>query len=111
MKYDEKGRELPDPTPIAMPVGYHKPEPLIEQIRRLVKNELSRKAEADGFESFEEADDFDTGEDAELRSPYELDDRPIDDPAKPEVKTEVPPVIPPKDPTAPPVIPPGEPDK
>lgn len=75
MKYDERGRELPDPTPIAIPVGFNRPETLQEQIRRLVRNEFSQVAAATGFETFDEANDFDVPDaDAELHATeYEMD--------------------------------------
>lgn len=76
-KFDEKGREILDATPVALPIGYKHPESLTSQIRRLIKNELSMSARAEGKETFEEADDFDTGDDDDIRSPYELDDEQI----------------------------------
>lgn len=74
MRYDEQGRELPDPTPVEIPVGFQRPESLQEQIKRLVRTELSAQAQAEGFESFEEADDFEVGDDYDPSSPHELDD-------------------------------------
>lgn len=70
----DKGRELPDPTPMAPPLGY-KPRPsLAEQIRAMVRSEhLKQAAEAAGAESFEDADDFEVGEDYDPTSPYEND--------------------------------------
>lgn len=76
---DERGREIPDPTPIALPLGMGIPETLAQQIQRMVKSELSRQAEAQGHDSFEDADDFDVGDDDELRSPYELSDENFED--------------------------------
>lgn len=74
MRYDEQGRELPDPTPVEIPVGFSRPESLQDQIKRLIRTELSMDAQAGGFESFEEADDFDVGDDFDPSSPHELDD-------------------------------------
>lgn len=74
MPHNEKGEEILDPTPVAMPVGFHRPPSLAEQVRRLVRTEFSRQAAALGEETFEEADDFDCGDDPELKSKYELDD-------------------------------------
>lgn len=71
---NERGWELPDPTPVARPVGWKEPESLQSMIARLVRSEVSRAASAAGAESFDEADDFDVGDDVELRSPYELDE-------------------------------------
>lgn len=72
-EYDEFGREIPDPRPMAVPAGYDRPLSLAEQIKRMVRIELSRSAEAEGLESFEEADDFDVPEDeGDFVSPYEV---------------------------------------
>lgn len=58
MKFNEQGQELPDPTPLEIPAGMQRPESLTEQIRRMVRTELSGRAVEGGFESFEEANDF-----------------------------------------------------
>lgn len=71
-KYDESGGELMDPTPIAPPLGYKKSPTIAEQIRTMIQGErLRQEAEAAGYESFEEADDFEVGDDFDPRSPYE----------------------------------------
>lgn len=70
----KNGKEYVDPTPINVPIHLKRPDTLAEQVRRLVRGEISRQAQAEGHETFEEADDFDTGEDEDIRSPYELDD-------------------------------------
>lgn len=66
-----KGREVPDPTPMAPPVGWFKQPTMVEHIRSLVAHELSRRADAVGHESFEEADDFDLPDGDDPHSPYE----------------------------------------
>lgn len=69
---DAWGREMPDPTPVAPPVGYNRQPSLAEQIRAMVRSEQVRQAaEAAGLETFEEADDFDVGDDYDPASPYE----------------------------------------
>jgi len=66
------GREMPSPLPIAPPIGYKKSPTLAEQIRAMVISEkLKMEALAAGQESFEEADDFEVGDDYDPRSPYE----------------------------------------
>nr|QJB19892.1 MAG: hypothetical protein [Microvirus sp.] len=71
---DARGRELPSPLPIQPPIGYKKTPSLSEQIRAMVVSEKLRlEAEQAGFESFEDADDFDVGDDYDPRSPYEYD--------------------------------------
>jgi len=64
------GREKPDPRPLAPPVGYIKQPSMWEQVREMVRRELSDAAVEVGAESFEEADDFEVG-DFDPRSPYE----------------------------------------
>lgn len=72
-KYDEHGREILDPTPVAMPVGFKRPPSLDERIRAFVRTELSRQAAEEGNETFEEADDFDVPDEEESPlSRYEL---------------------------------------
>lgn len=70
---DEKGREVPDPTPMEVPAGFKRPETLAEQIRRLVRSEqFAKDVAAQGFETFEESEDFDIDDDMwDPSSPYE----------------------------------------
>lgn len=76
-RLDGKGREILDPVPIAPPVGYVKQPSLAEQMRAMIRSEnLRAHAEQQGFETFEEADDFDVGEDVDvvMQSPYEFEE-------------------------------------
>jgi len=67
-----QGKEFGSSVPIAPPVGYKKQPSLAEQIRLMVRSErLRQEALAAGAETFEEADDFDVGDDFEPSSPYE----------------------------------------
>lgn len=69
---DERGRERPDPIPMAPPVGYQRQPSITERIREMVRSEHLRLAALQaGQETFEEADDFDTGEDLDPHTPYE----------------------------------------
>lgn len=54
----ETGEEIPDPTPMAPPVGFIRHTPLHERIRAMVQHEYRRARETDDVESPEEADDF-----------------------------------------------------
>lgn len=63
-QFDKMGREIPDPTPLEIPAGMTRPESLIETMRRLIRVEVSQRAEAAGLESFDEAFDFDMDDDA-----------------------------------------------
>lgn len=71
-QFDEKGREILDPTPVAIPVAFSRPPSIAEQVQRLVRSHLNAIAAEQGKESFEEADDFDVGDDDFPRSPHEL---------------------------------------
>lgn len=71
-RQDERGWEIPDPTPLAPPIGYVYQVPLAEQIRNMVRSETLRQvAENAGAETFEEADDFDVGDDIDPHSQWE----------------------------------------
>lgn len=71
-KLTKRGKEIVDSTPIQPPLGYKKQESLHEQIRRMVVSEQLRlAAEQAGMETFEEADDFDVGDDLDPTSPFE----------------------------------------
>lgn len=72
MKFDDRGRELPDDTPVAMPVGFGRPPSMREMIQRYVREEISQVASATGRETFEESDDFEVGDDFDPTSPWEL---------------------------------------
>lgn len=72
---NDVGELVPDSTPMAPPIGYKKHPSMVEIVRDMVRSErLAQEALAMGHETFEEADDFDVGDDPEvLRSPYEND--------------------------------------
>lgn len=69
---NDRGELLPDPTPMAPPIGY-KPQPSMMQLIRDQVLLASKEAAAAGFETEEEADDFDVGDEPEITSPYEID--------------------------------------
>lgn len=69
--HDAFGSEVPDPTPIAPPVGYKQTKPIHEQIRDQVRLALAIHATSQGFETPEEADDFNVDDDYDPRSPFE----------------------------------------
>lgn len=72
-KLNDRGHEILDNTPIEIPLGWRKPESLTEQMRRLIRTEMSIRAQDQGFETFEEADDFDVDEDDPLpQSEWEM---------------------------------------
>lgn len=61
----EDGRkEIGDPVPVAPPVGMTRPMTTEERFRRIIRSEhLARIAEAQGADTFEEAEDFDVEDD------------------------------------------------
>ncbi|UYD39205.1 MAG: hypothetical protein [Wigfec virus K19_143] len=85
-----EGREIPSAVPMAPPIGYKKQPSMVEHIRNMVRSEMVRQAaEAKGFETFEEADDFDVADDLEPLSGYENDPQ-FEPPVPPEESTGVP---------------------
>jgi len=70
-RFDDLGREIVSPLPVAPPVGYVKQPDLVQMMRERVANELSRYAQDDGYESFEEANNFEIGDDYEPNTLYE----------------------------------------
>lgn len=68
----QTGKELPDPVPIAPPIGWYKQPSMFDQVRNMVRSEhLRMYAEAQGEETFEEASDFDVEDDIFPASQYE----------------------------------------
>lgn len=75
VQFNERGEELCDPTPLEIPIGAQRPESLTDQIRRMIRNEMSEQAEEEGNESFREANDFEVAEEDDPEaylSPYEV---------------------------------------
>lgn len=69
---DETGRQVPDPTPMAPPIGFNRQPSMVETVRAMVQSEALRAAaEAGGAETFEESEDFDIEGEEQLRSPWE----------------------------------------
>jgi len=71
--YNAEGLEVPDSVPCAVPIGARRPESLSEQIKRMVRQEVSEHARSHGRETFEEACDFGEEEDTDdFLTPYEV---------------------------------------
>lgn len=64
--------EKVDPKPAGIPVGFQRPPTLQEQVQRFIRHEMSQAAANGGLETWEEADDFDVGDDYDPSSPHEL---------------------------------------
>lgn len=71
-RLDERGRELLDGRPMEPPVGYNPQPSLMEKIRKMVYDaQIQRDLEKAGAETFDEANDFDVGDDYDPSSPWE----------------------------------------
>lgn len=81
----EDGKEVGDPTPLAPPAHLRRSMTMAEQIQQMVRREISLRAEDAGFESFEEAEDFEVDDDPpDPHTPYEA----VFDPPPPVVENE-----------------------
>lgn len=75
MPIDKHGREIPDTTPLSVPLDCRKPPSLQDEIARFFNQQLSMRAEAAGRETFQESCDFEVEDDLyPPASEYELDD-------------------------------------
>lgn len=94
--FDGSRREIVSAIPVAPPVGYVEQPSLVERIRSMVRSEHLRYAATEaGYETFEDAEDFEVGDDFEPHTPYEAV---FDPPAQP--PTAQPPVEPALKPSA-----------
>lgn len=75
VRQDEFGREIPDPTPLSIPLRMRhvSDSQHVDMVTRIVQRELSRHAAENGHETLEESDDFEIDENDPL-SAYELTD-------------------------------------
>lgn len=61
---EDGSMEIPNPTPMAPPVGYRKLPSMVDHVREAVRSEMFRRdMERQGKETFEEADDFEVEDD------------------------------------------------
>lgn len=76
MKYpntSDSDYEVPDNTPVAIPTRLRLPQTRTEQMRAFIRSEMSRMADDQGHETFEEADDLEPDDDEPMPySAYEL---------------------------------------
>lgn len=70
---NEQGQLIPDSTPIAPPIGYKKQPSMVEIIREQIR-QASEEAGRAGYDTLEEAEDFDIGDGQEPYSQYEQED-------------------------------------
>lgn len=74
MALDDNGHEVLDPTPLAIPAKFKRSVPQAELIRAMVQREISALAERQGFESWDEANDFDVDDDPFPVSVHQFDE-------------------------------------
>lgn len=67
---DQAGAEILDSTPMAPPVGYN-PQPSMFDVMREQIRRYHTELEKEGYETPEEADDFDIPDDVDPTSPWE----------------------------------------
>lgn len=74
---DKQGREWLDETPVSIPIPFTRPEPIHLRLRRIVEQYHQEMRDAEEYESFDDADDFDVGDGApsyeDKPSEYEQD--------------------------------------
>lgn len=73
-RLSSRGHEIPDPTPVVLPVGFKHPPTIQQMVQAAIRTQFDTYAREKGEETWEQANDFDTGEDEDMRSPYELSD-------------------------------------
>ena len=73
---DKDGKEIMDPVGVTVSSALNTKRQLEDRMTMVLQKALSRYKVPlpEDFESLEDAMDFDTGEDRELRSPYEIND-------------------------------------
>lgn len=77
IRQDERGREIPDPKPMEVPLGHKQPETLAQMFQRYVRGQFSDYAAMHGLETFDQADDFEIPEDLDPSTPYETEFDPV----------------------------------
>lgn len=65
---DALGREVPDPTPMSVPINRRRGAD-VDAMRNHLQA-ISQLAASEGFETFEESEQFDYGDNRDLPSPY-----------------------------------------
>ncbi|WP_308620102.1 hypothetical protein [uncultured Desulfovibrio sp.] len=68
---DEKGHEILDQTPVAIPFDVTRPEPIHLRMRRIAESFYQERINAgDDVETLDEANDFDVPDDPTCAEPY-----------------------------------------
>lgn len=74
VRFNESGEEIPDNTPVVLPVGGRVPNNWKTHITQLVRKALNERAEETGHETFEEANDFDCPEEDDELDPTQYEE-------------------------------------
>lgn len=80
LRLNSRGQEVPDPTPVALPLGYRHPDPLALRIQKMIRQAGIAAAAEAGVESFEEANDFGVMDPEDKLFPDEDEEMAINDP-------------------------------
>lgn len=59
---DEHGREWLDQTPVEISIPFTRPEPIHLRLRRIVEQYHQEMKDANEYETFDDADDFEVGD-------------------------------------------------
>lgn len=59
---DKEGREWLDQTPVEIPIPFTRPEPIHLRLRRIVERYHQEMKDAEEYETFDDADDFEVGD-------------------------------------------------
>lgn len=70
----ENGRETLDQTPVAYPIKFQRPTPIHIRIRNMILAQMEESRSYTEYDTAEEADNFDLGDDDMPDSPYTLED-------------------------------------
>lgn len=73
MSFHKDGKEYPNPKPMVMKVGFRKPETLAEEVARIMKSSrMMQKIYEEGYETIDDASDFEMDDDLPPLTPYEV---------------------------------------
>lgn len=64
--YNDRGEEIPDPTPMEVPLKFRPAVGEVQRLKSLIREVISQHADEHEAETFEEANDFDVGEEDPL---------------------------------------------
>lgn len=69
-KYDKDGNEIMDSTPVAASLRI-RPVSEYRRLTQMIRYEMSQAAAKSGFETLQESEDFDVGDDFDPTTPFE----------------------------------------